>query len=641
MKLRMLFPFALLLCLSFISLNAQQDVPRKARKSFEAAREHYLRLEWGAMENALNEAIQAFPNFAEARIFRAEWRMDRGNLEEAIQDYKMAYLADTAAYLGVLNVLANLYLEQGLPDSSLWAQQKFLARARLSPDKKALLLERLEKTKRSLELMKEAIAFEPENLGEEINSADGEYHCSFTVDGLEMIFTVREAYRGGCPAPMMRQEENFYVAYEENGNWVRRRPLGPPINTPCNEGAGRISPDGNYLFFAASHGPNSLGRMDIYYAKRVNGSWQKPENLGPAVNSPHWDSQPAFAPDGKTLYFVSTRPGGVGKEDIWCSELRPDGSWTPAKNLGPTINSTENDFSPFIHANNIDFYFASFGFPGLGGADLFVAQKNADGSFSEPRNLGYPLNTTKDERSLVISADGLTGYYASNNQEGFGDFDLFRFQTDPSYRPKPATWMGGVITADGGLPATKIELIDLETGQPTATTHPDPVSGRYLLPLPTGRKYGLNISSPGFLFHSEHVQLDSNHQKFEPFKKNVKLERVDTGKSVVLKNIFFDTDRFELKETSYPELQKLKNFLSDNPTLRIQIEGHTDNQGDRAHNQTLSENRAIAVKSWLLNQGISADRLMAKGYADTRPVADNNSPEGRAQNRRTAFRIIP
>ncbi|MBW7936868.1 MAG: OmpA family protein, partial [Flavobacteriales bacterium] len=279
---------------------------------------------------------------------------------------------------------------------------------------------------------------------------------------------------------------------------------------------------------------------------------------------------------------------------------------------------------------------------GMGGYDFFVSRKDPyTGEFSTPLNLGYPINTVGDERSLIISADGSTGYYASTHNEGMGGYDLYQFTIYEAARPQPVSYLKGkVIDKKTQAPLQALfELIDLETGQTVVSSVSDPVNGGFLVSLPPHRRYALNVSKEGYLFYSEAYNI-SKSDSLQPFTVDVPLQPIEVGGSVVLRNVYFDTDRFDLLADSKVELTKLVALLTANPGMKIEIGGHTDNMGSKSHNQKLSENRAKAVYDYLITKNINANRMTYKGYGDSLPIADNATEEGRSLNRRTEFKVI-
>lgn len=617
------------------SLHAQVKVPSKAQKQYEAAQEYFGRMQFKEAEEALDRAIEIFPGFSDARMMRAEIYTMRNALDLAIIDVETVVNGpDSLAYNRSFGALANLYREALRFEDAIAVYQRILRGRKLSEETRNNINQLIKQLLEAKAIVENPVPFSPQNMGPEVNSEFSEYHPTLTVDGEMMIFTVMRPAKGGCPHGDSRMEEDFYMVRKKGNGFGDRQPLPPPVGTPCNEGAASISPDGRFLFFAADRGEET--GMDIYMSEFVNGKWSKPVNLGYPVNSRHWESQPAFSSDGRTLYFVSKRPGGYGKEDIYYSVRNEDGTWSEPKNLGPKINTPGRDFSPSIHPDGVTLYFASDGHPAVGGADLFMSRIQADGKFSTPVNIGYPINTSGDERLILVAADGKTAYYASDGMQGYGRFDLYTFEMPEQVRPNPVTWFRGKVW-DGtqGLTA-RLELIDLETGKTLVSTTAEPGTGKFLMPLLTGTSFAFHVSHPGYMFYSENIHIRTG----EALERDVKLEPIRPSTEIVLRNVFFDTDKSDLKPESRAELMRLVKLLSDNPQMVIEVQGHTDNRGGKEHNMRLSQARAAAVVSFLVSQGIAESRLKPVGYGDAQPIASNDTEEGRAQNRRTQIRII-
>ena len=324
------------------------------------------------------------------------------------------------------------------------------------------------------------------------------------------------------------------------------------------------------------------------------------------------------------------------------TELQPDGSWSIPVNLGDSINTRFEEMAPFIHPDSRTLYFASRGHQGMGGYDLFLSRMDTGGNWTHPVDLGYPINTYADEINLVVNAKGDVAYISSDKLGGKGGMDIYSFKLYKEAQPVMVTYFKGIVfdkETKRRLEA-KFELIDLASGKTVSRSSSDPVSGEFLLSLPTEKDYGLNVSRPGYLFYSDHFALRGESSKTKPFIYNVPLQPIRVGETVILKNIFFDTDKYDLKVESRSELARLIQLLKGNLSIHIEISGHTDNHGTADHNLVLSRNRPRAVYDYLIMNKIDASRLSYKGFGKTKPVTTNNTQEGRAKNRRTEFVII-
>ncbi|MBP5722599.1 MAG: OmpA family protein, partial [Bacteroidales bacterium] len=486
-----------------------------------------------------------------------------------------------------------------------------------------------------LELQSKPINFTPINLWANINSPYDDYHPSITVDDNTLIFTTNLPTQN----PRVKQEDLFSAQKIDN-KWQKSVPLSS-INTRTNEGAQSITTDGKTMFFTVCGAPNGHGSCDIYMTKKVGDKWIQPQNLGEPINSKYWESQPSCSADGRTLYFASTRPDGFGKKDIYVSYLQANGQWSKPANLGSEINTKYDDESPYIHADGITLYYASDGRPGMGKKDIFGTKKLDKTAWATPENLGYPINTNEDESHLIINAEGTKGYFASNRFGGVGGFDMYEFTIDETFKikPNPVTYVQCIVfdNKTKAKLAAKVILSDVTTNEKVFINISDPVSGECIVPFIEGHEYALSVERSGYLFYSENVSLAI----FKGQEKvDIPLQQIIVGNYVVLKNIFFDTDQVSYKKESEPELEAIGRFMKQNPTVHIEIGGHTDNVGNAAYNQKLSENRATYIASELIKvYGVEKERLTWKGYGSSKPCAPNDTPANRAKNRRTEMII--
>jgi len=339
------------------------------------------------------------------------------------------------------------------------------------------------------------------------------------------------------------------------------------------------------------------------------------------------------------MYFVSNRNDNY---DIYVAFLSEVGEWSVPELLNENINTNGYEGSVFIHPDNQTLYFSSDGHVGMGGMDIFISRKDGAGDWGPPVNLGYPINTHKDENSILISADGELAMFASDRETGYGGLDLYSFELYEKARPQFVTYLKGTVfdSESKSKLNARFELTDLESGEVAARSNSNRKTGEFLVCLPTNRNYALTVSKEGYLFFSENFSLAGVHSTDNPFLKDIPLKKIRAGEKVVLKNIFFETDKFNLKEESKTELSILIDFLDNNPSLKIEIGGHTDNIGTPEYNVNLSQNRAKAVNDYLAEKGIDQVRLIYKGYGELQPIDSNETEPGRGNNRRTEFKVI-
>jgi len=610
---------------------------KKAIKFFQEGLRYYDNKMNREAEELFLKAIKADGRFIEAHILLGDTYFDMGRKDEAIGMYKKVTEIDDSFFSNTYFQLAQMEMSIGAYEDAIKHYNIYLEKKRVNPRSKEKAEQQLRNAEFGAKAVKKPVPFNPTNLGPNVNTPDYEYFPVLTADRQTLVFTRNKRRTGG-----MDFQEDFYISFlGSEGDWGTAMNLGDPINTDDNEGAQTITADGQQLFFTGCNRRGGMGSCDIYRSVREGRSWSIPENLGAPVNSNKWESQPSISSDGKTLYFASNRAGGKGGSDIYVTRLGANGQWTEPRNLGDSINTEGAEETPFIHPDGRTLYFTSDGHVGMGGKDIYVVRMKDDGTWGTPMNLGFPINTHKDEMGLFVDATGALAYFASDREGGQGKLDIYSFPLYDAVRPTPVTYVKGVVKdRESKRPlGARFELIDLSTSQTVVESRSDRVSGEFLVCLPVGRDYGLNVSKDGYLFHSENFSLTAMANEGKPYRMNVELQPIEFGKSVVLRNIFFETGSFDLKPESTAELEKLLAFMVQNPKIRIKIGGHTDNVGQRQDNQVLSENRANAVRIYLEKKGIAAERMTHKGYADTEPVDTNDTAEGRARNRRTEFKV--
>ncbi len=613
---------------------------KKAVRSYYEAMDFFEKKLYDKVVDKLQNAIESDTNFIEAYLMLGDVESYRKNIDKSIYCYKKAISIDPDFFPNAGYILGNMFLPEGKYEEALEGFEIAHRQKKLNVEKQKLISNKINSCKFAINAIANPVPFEPQSLGDSINSPYDDYVNAITADNQFLYITVK-APKGNVDGREIL-EEDFYYSYSQNSIWKKVVPLGPPVNTSGNEGALCISPDGMDMYFAGCNREDGMGSCDIYHAKRNGRNWTIPGNTGKSLNSVKWDTQPSVSSDGKTLYFTSNRPGGKGSSDIWSSVFQSDGTWSVPQNLGDSINTTELEMNPFIHPDGKTLYFASQGHIGMGGFDLFVSRKKADGTWSTPLNLGYPINTFSDEINFIVNAKGDKAYFSSDKLGGSGKIDIYYFDLYKEIRPELVRYMKGkVYNAETHKPLeAEFELIDLTTGKIVVNSHSEPVLGEFLVTLPPDQEYALHVNRKGYLFYSENISMKSGHFSDKPFLKDIPLQPIKSGEIVVLNNVFFETDRFELKPESFIELDRLVYLLKNNPNIRIELSGHTDNIGSEKHNLDLSQSRAKVVYDYLISKSISAGRLQYKGYGESKPVSSNESEEGRRVNRRTEFVVL-
>jgi outer membrane protein OmpA-like peptidoglycan-associated protein/tetratricopeptide (TPR) repeat protein len=590
--------------------------------------------EYATAIKMINEALKIEPKFVDAYLSLAGIYANMKDYTASVNNFEKALALDSVYSADYLLPYSISLAGSGRFEDALKAVTTFLRNPKLN-DRSIKAGQFREKTYEfAVEYAKthpeKNYVFAPQNLGDSINTTDLEYFPSLTIDSRKLIVTRR-----------IKNNEDFYESDWVDGKWGKAHPLPGNINsTNFNEGAQNISQDGKWLLFTGCNFPEGLGSCDLYISYLTKNGWSEPQNLGRNVNSEFWESTPSLSPDKRDLYFSSNVPGGFGGKDIWVCHRDENGKWSEPLNLGAEINTAADESTPFIHADNQTLYFNSNGHAGYSEKpDLFVTRKLPDGKWSQPENLGYPINTIDDEGSLVVAADGKTAYYSSDRSDTKGGLDIYSFELRKDLRPLKTLWVKGKVfdkKTQAGLPST-VELTDINTSRLVSKLQTDE-EGNYLVTLPIGKDYAFNVHRKGYLFYSENYNISETTDSI--YTADIPLQPIEANASVILKNVFFDTKKTDLKPESITELDNVVRLMNENPDMKILISGYTDNVGKPADNLKLSVGRATSVINYLLSKGVNNSRLSSKGFGADNPIADNNTDQGRALNRRTELSVV-
>src|SRR5688572_15204233 len=511
-----------------------------------------------------------------------------------------------------------------------------------------------------------------ENLGDGVNTPYNDYSPIISADGNTLIFT---SNRTDEPAKAKANAnfEDIFVSYKTSNKWSVPKPISSNINIKYNDAAASLSPDGKTLFLYYEEGEG-----DIYTSTRAGEEWSEAEPLNKNINTAmFWETCASVTADGKKLFFASNRPGGIGELDLYVSQLDTKGDWGKAVNLGPVINTVNNEDSPFIHHDGVTLYFSSDGHPRLGNSDIFVTSFT-NNKWNKPENIGYPLNSWEYDGFFTLSPDKKRGYFSTAKEGGLGDADIYSITfLEPKYKPKPKPVVakveaqkvkqeipkteefvdpeieihkiakvvtllkGKVIDERNAAPLSAvISLVDNTTNKVITKLNSNPTTGEFELVIPHGGNYGVATEKVGYLFNSINFNLPQ-FAEYQEIDTHIIMVKAEIGSKVVLRNVFFDIGKSDLKPESIAEVENIRELLVRDGHLRVQINGHTDNSGNAISNKALSLKRASSVVNYLVQHGIDASRLSAKGYGSDRPIVSNDDEEGgRAINRRTEIEII-
>jgi outer membrane protein OmpA-like peptidoglycan-associated protein/tetratricopeptide (TPR) repeat protein len=634
-----------IICFFIVSPVSGQDAyhtrSKKAVYLYEKAGREYNLLNYNESVKLLSQALKIDKKFIEGWLLLGQVYTDANLIEKSISAYKTAISLDPLFFPPAHYLLARNEFSVGQYEPAREDMKAFLSTGYKSEELIKNANRLIDNCNFSIQAVHNPVPFEPVNLGSNINTPYDEYWPSLSADESIMIFTAQIPIDENNPQVHGNRQEDFFYSEFRDGQWQPAINAGYPPNTANNEGAQSISANGKILFFTACNREEGSGRCDLYYSEKKGDHWTKPLNLGPPVNTSSNEKQPSVSSDGRVLYFVSDRGGGRGGYDIWISRRSDDGTWQNAFNAGDSINSEGDEQSPFIHPDNQTLYFSSTGWPGMGRYDIYLSRKNDSDRWLPPINIGFPINTWNNEEGLIVNTTGNKAYFSSDRLSGQGR-DIFEFELNNDVRPVKVSYMKGKVydaESQQRLQA-RFELIDLNTGNLIMESYSEPVTGEFLVCIPASTDYALNVSKKGYLFFSDHFALQTVHDRDEPYLKDVPLQPIKVGQSMILKNVFFSYNSWELKEQSRIELDKVVQLMKENPSLTIEISGHTDNTGTPEYNLGLSDRRAASVTDYLSIHGVSPERMTARGFGLTRPITSNESEEGRAINRRTELKIL-
>jgi outer membrane protein OmpA-like peptidoglycan-associated protein len=652
----------------------------------------------------LRKALDLEPDYAEANFAYASERIKTLSIENAAYKVVEPYFLKVIEFCPKYHADPYFYVGWSYYEQEKWEEcvkyLKDFLKFKSDDDKKfnKNYEDQLEKAKKMLywakfyaEINKNTVPFEPYAVNGVCTEVD-EYLPSISPDNQIIFFTRKQPHikRVGEYIQSDREDEFFFksVRNPETGEFDKGKPMPYPFNSNSNEGGATVSVDNNHLYFTVSKNEGGeQPNFDIYFSDFINGEWTKPEKV-PEINDPiAWDSQPTLASDGKTLYFCSDRKGGYGGVDIYKTVRdMKTGKWSAPVNAGRPINTNGNEYAPFLHSDFQSLYFSSDGHPSIGGVDVFYTHFGEDGKWSEPKNLGIPINTTGDDIGFFVSTDGRYAYFASNQASrgkgrGKGKFDIYYFELYKEVRPEEVLLIKGKVedNATKGSKNFTVDIKDAVTQKKTDAVV-DTLTGEYTAIVCVKNKNDLivTVKKDGAAFSSQLIAkeevIKSSTKKdlviaktsekpgipdkagikvaaansepkqstiLRPVMVDLKLDTLKVGNAYTINNIYYSTNSAELDPRSIIVIDEFAEYLKANPKIKIEIHGHTDNVGNEKDNLTLSTNRALTVRDLLISKGVDASKIIAyKGFGASRPVADNATEEGKRKNRRTEFLIV-
>lgn len=698
MKLLCTFIITLIGTVCFAQHNVEWDKKqfKDNKKEFKDAYDKYMEGDayFSGQVSGFPQYKQALPLFLEANEFNPNnadlnykiglCYLQSNDKIKALEYLKKAEKLKPTVHPDIKFFIAMAYQIQYKFEEALESLEAYRGKLKAGPDTERIMAyeKKKKECKSAIELMKKPVRVWIDGLGN-VNSPYAEYSAFISADEAVMLYTARRPdTKGGDIDPQDNQYfEDIYISYKnkETNEWGPSENLGA-LNEKSHDATAGLSADGKTLFVYYGH----KGSGDLYTSRFVDGEWTKPDDdaMKKNINTDYRESDATLSFDGKYLYFTSARDGSMGARDIFRSEWNAEKErWGEAVNIGPTVNTKYDETSLFFHPDGKTLYFSSKGHNSMGGFDIFTTVLQEDGTWTEPKNIGYPINTPDDDVFFVVSASGRHGYYSSFKQDGKGEKDLYIItflgeekppqlnSEDPLIasienpieeivvEPKvdmpnaDVAILTGIVRDAKTLDplGSQIELVDNEENEIIAEFTSDSKTGKFLVSLPSGKNYGVAVKAEGYLFHSENFNIPKS-SGYKQYELNIDLKKLEVGQSIVLKNIFFDLDKYSLRPESKNELERLTQLMRDYPNMKIEISGHTDIRGNDSYNQKLSENRAKAVVDYLIDKGIAKDRMEYAGYGEEQNVVSEaeinkmdsakEKEEAHQKNRRTEFKIL-
>lgn len=647
----------LMLLFLFNATTAQEDwacktPSKKAEKLFQKAERYSFKGK--EAYGLLIEAIEKEPKFVEALSILAYLNSQKDQSNIQIRNRTVSYYEKTRmACPAYRNYEATIWLakhhyQSRNYDLALPLLDEYTNNANSDkPNEIELAAELKKKIEKYLAIFKNPVPFEPKKV-EGASSNDDEYLPMLSPDNQFLFFTRRADV--DTRSAVGKTEKEFFVQSRKkyDGKYTKGIPMPAPFNQGSYQGGSTISVDNKLLFITivnqeVTRDGRGFSNGDIYYAEFKSGQWTDLKSIGRNINGRFtWEGQPSISSDNQTLYFASARPkDNYGGMDLYKSERQADGSWGDPVNLGSEINTAGNEKSPFIHSDSYTLYFSSDGHPTVGGQDIFFSKMNEFGKFDQPTNIGVPINTEEDEHGFMVSTDGKYGYFSSDIGED--GLNIYYFELPEYARPKDVVFVKGAVSSKDpdAAKGMSIELKNMSTNEVTKGVV-DEEKGEYVAVITAteGEDVMMMAKKNGYAFTSQYINSDKDVVGKPMRAESMEFKPIETGETYRINNINFASNSAELNRQVMNILNEFIEFLKENPTVKVAIQGHTDNIGSDSENLDLSAERARSVKNYLILEGISPERLTSKGFGESKPIADNSTEAGRAENRRTEFVIL-
>ncbi|MFT6938376.1 MAG: outer membrane protein OmpA-like peptidoglycan-associated protein, partial [Saprospiraceae bacterium] len=643
MKSHKYFFRALMLCLCLFCIETAEAQIFKTMKAIRSLRVAQKHINNGKLEEARNElknTIKIKNDFAVAYRELGRVHLELFEFEESVDAYEKSFAFDPSLSRAAYFECGEAYfrLSEFEMASTYFSQYGIMKEARYTNAKKESVLEdehdsrietRTENYLFALEAVKAptlGLGEGPFNVGTDINSAVDDYLPTISGDGQILIYTTQQTYNPLGTAT----GENIFISKKIKKQWTPGESFSPYLNTEFNEGMAKFASDERFMYFAGCTRSDAIGGCDLYQARLNNLDLLEVNPLKGKVNSDGWDSQPSISCDGMVIYFSSSREGGYGGSDIWRSFRTKDGSWSFAENLGATINTAGDEESAFIAPDGVTLYFSSTGHPGMGDGDIFMTRvqqvNDTIWNWSIPYNLGYPINSPFQEVGLFVKPDGKTAYYASSRLEGSGGLDIYEFTLPEQFQPFDMVFIEGQVKDEFTEEPLRLSLDVMRNGKKWEIETDE--DGWYFMCLPTQKAYAFQVNNSNYEYYMEAAFLPSQNNSI-PFRFDISLipkrrikKVASVGPKELYYDIYFDFDNFALEDKARGQLRELVEKLETESGWEVEIIGYTDDLGNIAYNQMLSEQRAKAVVTYLDNVGIKVKSIRQEGKGAVKSGGD-------------------
>lgn len=630
-----------------LSQNCEIQLSKKQQNVYHSAWELQNQKKYGAAREEMFQLVKSAPDIAQVQMSMGIFFLEnpRPNVKTAKKYLEKSVELCPDSVLYSYFYLGKIYYGSKDFEKAISCFEHFLEDVdKIKTDEDYYEISNyLDYSKVTYELLSNPVPFKPVKVDGISSNAD-EYLPIISPDNEFALFTrrVKQHQSRGLTERMVEREIFTFSMRNQEGIFEHGWELEHPFNKVENEGAATLTIDNNDLYYTVcvrDHQTKYLN-CDLYHSHYSQGYWSDIESLGDHINSPNtWESQPSVTSDGKTIYFASNRPGGLGGYDLYRINKLEDGSWSEPINVGAPINTPGNEKSPFIHTDSQTLYFSSEGHKGMGGFDIFYSRHDEKGNWIEPINIGYPINSYDDDLGFFASTDGYHGYYASNRFDENNKWNLYSFPLYEEARPQKVLFIKGTIDIENNDEPVRarVQLKNIETK--TITEIPvDTNTGKYVAAVLFREDQVLTVKKEGYVYSSRYLSVEDTTLS-QPKTVDLEVKEIKVGQEYQIEDIKFATNSFDLNNDARKIIDEFFEFLYENKNIKVEIQGHTDNVGNEEANLTLSHNRAQSVYQYLLDKGIGQARLTFQGFGESKPIASNETYSGRAKNRRTVFVI--